>query len=287
MGQRIDWSGVDGGWYSLVKDDHADLHVNVRVTAPLPEEFPDRQLITAVSILSRGHSLAIEVKNPYAIDTDGCHQGVSPCLSNGGLRVIVDGEEVDTLAGFSRDRFVADSFEVSAANLPAECRQFGGDRVWAETYDTMIRHNRKLVEAESFEEWILRFQSMAAPDWCAKYISENEVAGVQSIHSVFRIATASNVVRLNVGTNYQKAGDVDGAGRVLPDLEFWQMDVGIQGLSLDEASLSGLLGETARPVLDEDGREIMDGYDAFRGTVEDYRVSGPLGSEFALLTNKV
>ncbi|CAM9454811.1 unnamed protein product, partial [Ectocarpus sp. 8 AP-2014] len=34
-GQKIDWSGVNGGWYCLVKDDDADLHVNVLLTAPL------------------------------------------------------------------------------------------------------------------------------------------------------------------------------------------------------------------------------------------------------------
>ena len=53
-GQRIDWSGVDGGWYSLVEDENADLHVNVRLTAPLPDEFPDRQLVTGLTIMSEG-----------------------------------------------------------------------------------------------------------------------------------------------------------------------------------------------------------------------------------------
>ena len=95
--------------------------------------------------------------------------------------------------------------------------------------------------------------------------------------------TPAVTVRLNVGTNYQGGGEVDWDGHVLPDLEFWQMDVGLHGLSLDNESLSGILGETARPVLDEDGHEVMEGYDAFRGTVEDYRVSGPLGTDFALL----
>ena len=55
------------------------------------------------------------------------------------------------------------------------------------------------------------------------------------------------------------------------------MDVGVDGLSLDHESRSGILGETARPVLDADGREVMEGFEAFRGTVGDYRVSGPLG----------
>ena len=53
-GQKIDWSGIDGGWYNMVKDDTVNLHVNVRVTASLPEEFLDRQLITALSVLSEG-----------------------------------------------------------------------------------------------------------------------------------------------------------------------------------------------------------------------------------------
>ena len=62
-GQNIDWSGVNGGWYCLVKDDEADLHVNVRLTAPLPEEFPERQLVTGLSVISTGHSVVVEVRS--------------------------------------------------------------------------------------------------------------------------------------------------------------------------------------------------------------------------------
>ncbi|CAM9693390.1 unnamed protein product [Laminaria digitata] len=64
------------------------------------------------------------------------------------------------------------------------------------------------------------------------------------------------------------------------------MDVGLHGISLESESLSGILGEIARPVLDKDGDEVMEGPEAFRGTVGDYRVSGPLGTDFALLRNK-
>ena len=39
-GQKIDWSGIDGGWYKMLTDIDAGLHVNVRVAAPLPEESP-------------------------------------------------------------------------------------------------------------------------------------------------------------------------------------------------------------------------------------------------------
>ena len=282
-GQTIDWSGIDGGWYNMVKDDHAEFLVNVRLTAPLPEEFPDRQLITGLSVLSKGHSLIIEVENPYDIDTNGCPPGISPCLANGGLRAIVDGEEVESLLRFSRDEYVVDGITVSASNLPAECRQFGGDKIWARLYDEMLKGTRTLADKEKFEDWILRFDDMAAPQWCTQYIEQHDLANLQSIHAVFKIVTPAVTVRLNVGTNYQDGGDLDWDGRVLPDLEFWQMDVGLHGLSLENESLSGILGETARPVLDEDGREIMEGYEAFRGTVEDYRVSDALGTDFSLL----
>lgn len=101
-GQRIDWSGVDGGWYSLIKDYNVDLNISVRLTAPLPDAFPDRQLVTGLTVMSEGHSFAIEVENPYANDTDGGPEGVSPCLANGGLRIIVHGQEHKELLRFSR-----------------------------------------------------------------------------------------------------------------------------------------------------------------------------------------
>ena len=282
-GQKIDWSGVDGAWYNMIKDEDVNLHLNVRLTAPLPDEFPDRQLITGLSLLSEGHSYVIEVKNPYDIDTTGCPSGISPCLSDGGLRAVVDGEEVDGLLRFSRDEYVVDGITVSASNLPAECRQFGGDKIWARMYNEMLQGTRQLTPSERFEDWILRFDGVAAPNWCAQYIDQHDLADLQSIHAIFKIVTSSVTVRLSVGTNSQGNGELDWDGRVLPDLDFWQMDVGLDGLSLDNELLSGILGETARPVLDENGREVMEGSEAFRGTVDDYRVSGPLGTDFALL----
>ncbi|CAM9150761.1 unnamed protein product [Ectocarpus sp. 8 AP-2014] len=287
-GQTIDWSGVDGGWYSLIKDDNADLSVNVRVTAPLPDVFPDRQLMTSLAVLSEGHSLVIEVANPYTTDTDGCPNNVSPCLAHGGLRIIVDGQEVDDLLRFSREMPVADgAMTVSASNLPVECRQFGGDRIWARMRQERLNGRRELLGGESLEEWILRYDHMAAPGWCEKYIAENDLADLQSIHAIFKIETSTVTVRLNAGVNYQGDGDEDGHGRVLPDLEFWQMDVGMDGLDVDNPALSGLLGETARPVYDENGQAVMKGSKAFRGSVEDYRVSGALGVHFPLLDKNV
>ena len=105
---------------------------------------------------------------------------------------------------------------------------------------------------------------------------------VQSNHAIFQIVTPPVTVRLNVGTSFQGNGELDWDGRVLPDLEFWQIDVGLHGLSIESETLSGILGETARPVLDKDGHAVMKGDEAFRGTVEDYRVSGSLGTKFTL-----
>ena len=226
------------------------------------------------------------MKNPYDVDTNGRHSGISPCLTIGGLRALVDGEEVESLLRFSRDEYVTDGITVSSFNLPAECRQFGGDKIWPRMYDELLQGTRDLATEEPFEDWILRFDDMAAPNWCKIHIEQHDLADLQSIHSVFEIVTFAATIRLNVGTNYQGSGDLDWNGRVLPDLEFWQMDVGLHGLSIENESLSGLLGETARRVLDEGGREVMEGYETFHGTVEDYHVSGPLGTDFALLSRR-
>ncbi|CAN0098190.1 unnamed protein product [Ectocarpus fasciculatus] len=287
-GQTINWSGVDGAWYSLVNDDNADLNVNVRVTAPLPDEFPDRQLMTGLAVLSERHSVTIEVENPYTTDTGGCPEGVSPCLANGGLRITVDGQEVEELLRFSRQVPVAaGAISVSASNLPVECRQFGGDKIWARMYQEILGGRRKLLGGESLEDWILRFDhKMPARRWCAKYIAENDLADLQSTHAIFKIETPTVTVRLNAGVNYQGDGELNWDGRVLPDVDFWQMDVGMHGLDIDNPALSGLLGETARPVYDGNGQAVMEGFGAFRGTVEDYRVSGALGVHFLLLDEK-
>ena len=65
-GQHIEWTGIDGGWYALIEDEEDDLQINVRATAPLPNAFPDRQFITDMAVLSHGHSLVVEVQEPYS-----------------------------------------------------------------------------------------------------------------------------------------------------------------------------------------------------------------------------
>ena len=282
-GQHIDWSGVDGGWYCLVKDEDADFHVNVRVTAPLPKEFPDRQLITGMSVISNGNSLVLEVKDPYTTLTSGCSGVDGPvCLAAGGLRAIVNGKDNDHLLAPARDAPVADGIDISSSNLPVECQQFGGDKIWARMHEEMLKGRRQL-RTQTFEEWILSFDQMTAPEWCAKYIAEHDISDVQSTYAILRVMTRSVHARLGVGIGYQTHGELNWDGRVLPDLEFWQMDVGLDGLAIDNPNLSGILGETARPVVSEDGHNVMEGNGALRGKVEDYRVHGALGTDFALL----
>ena len=284
-GQRINWSGVDGGWYCLVKDQDADFHVNVRLTAPQPEDFPDRQLVTGLSVISDGNSLVIEVKDPYTTVTSGCSGEQPVCLANGGLSASVNGQEAGQLLRPTRDAYVADGIDMSGSNLPVECRQFGGDKLWARMYAEMLRGKRQLLlnTEITFEDWVLSFDDMAAPDWCAKYIAEHGLSEVQSIHAIFKIMTPTVDLRLNAGFGYQDGGEINWDGRVLPALEFWQMDVGLDGLAIDNERLSGILGQTARPVVDKNGAEVMEGYGAMRGSVEDYRVSDALGTDFALL----
>ena len=61
MGQTIDWAGVGNGWYCLLSDVR-DFHVNVRLSATLSDNFPDKRLISAASVLPNGglHSLVVE-----------------------------------------------------------------------------------------------------------------------------------------------------------------------------------------------------------------------------------
>ena len=79
LGQKIDWAGVDSAWYCLITDG-PNFHVNVRVSAPMPEEFPDRQLISGLSILSDDgrSSLVVEVKDPYSTVTCLLYTSPSP-----------------------------------------------------------------------------------------------------------------------------------------------------------------------------------------------------------------
>ena len=150
----------------------------------------------------------------------------------------------------------------------------------------MLRGRRQLVSSNTFEDWVLSFNTnMVAPEFCATFVTNDDLFNVQSDQALLRIVTPTTVVRLSAGINTRRAGKTDRFGRDLPELDFWQMGVGVEGLSLNHESLSGLLGETSRVVVDAEGNEVMEGSEALPGMIEDYRVSDAEGTDFALIHN--
>ena len=285
-GQHIEWVGVDGGWYALVRDDEEDIQINVRTTSPLPDDFPERGFITGLAVLSEGHSLVIEVTDPYSASTPGCSSGVSPCLADGGLSFLFDGEPVDSLAGPTDGVHLPGGIELSASNVPPECREFGGRKVWARTQKKLGRDHRQLLASWGFDEWMLSFKNMVSPEYCSLFVANRELSRVQSDQTLARIITPSVVVRLAVGINQRHAGKTDRFGRDLPEVNFWQMSVGVDGISLQHEAMSGLLGETVHVVVDAEGENVMAGVGAIPGNVEDYRVSDGESRDFNLLRFK-
>lgn len=274
--QYVEWTGVDGGWYALVRDDEDYFQINVRTTAPMPNDFPDRQFITGVAILSQGHSFVIEVKEPYTVKTPGCsHDWNSPCLADGGILASIDGQLVDFLNCPGNNLHLPGDIELSSANLPLECREFEGRNVWAHSQKNVLQ-GRQLIAVETFEDWLLRLTHMGAPEYCAVFMENNNIFRVQSDQALLRIMTPTAVVRVSTGINHRSAGKTDRSVRDLPEFDFWEMGVGIEGLSLEDESLSGLIGGTAQVVEDAEGNKVMK-------TITDYRVSDAEGMDFSVL----
>ena len=124
MGQTFDFTGRDGAWYALISDSPT-MHLNMRVTAPVPS-VPAITYITGLSLLTTDidgfeHTIVISVKQPHTQDTV-CPPEVSTCLADGSLGVVLDGEQVLLSPGTV---MLAPGVEVSAVNLPGECRSVG------------------------------------------------------------------------------------------------------------------------------------------------------------------
>ena len=290
LGQKIDWAGVDNAWYCLLSDG-PNFHLNVRLSAPMPEEFPDRQLISAVSIVTDDglHSLMVEVKDPYSTNTDGCPKdSPAPCLADGGLRILIDKEEPAALQVPSENVRLPgnDPVVLSTTNLPAECRPFGGDRIWAAQFADITTNHRNLrSEAVAFDQWILQPDTLAAPTWCAKFLEEGGSAGLlstRSEHATLRVETPVASVRINVGVNYQDLEPAADGTILVPELEFWQTDLGFDRLLLSD-KVAGLMGDTSRVVFDDEGLPVTSGLGALHAPVESYRVAGPFARDFEKL----
>lgn len=190
----------------------------MRVTAPLPG-FPDRQLLWGVALIVNGgqHSLVVDVTDPHPVDTDehfpvtDGHKRDLPCLARGALSIMVDDQSYADLETVAAGVVLPDGQTVvSATNLPAECQPFGGDIVWAETFEEMdssksSRSLRGKAMDIPLEEWVLRSKTLAAPKWCVMFLQEGGTVGLfhtEFPHAVFRIDSPQLPLRINVGTNH-------------------------------------------------------------------------------------
>lgn len=126
-GQKFDFTGDDGGWYSVVSA-LPSIHLNMRVTSPVPS-VPEITYITGISIMTTDaddvdHSIVIAVTDPHNLDSD-CPVGLSPCLADGALSVEVDGETALLGPG---EATLGPDVAIAAVNLPGACRSFGFEK---------------------------------------------------------------------------------------------------------------------------------------------------------------
>ena len=128
-----------------------------RVTSPLPE-VPIITYITGLAVLTTDdkgldHSIVISVKDPHSLDSSCLKGSVSPCLADGALRVVLDGEEALFGPGSVA---LGEDVVVSAVNLPGPCRTFGFEEYWERKKLENALHGRRLKSGQqSMAEWIL------------------------------------------------------------------------------------------------------------------------------------
>lgn len=126
------------------------------MTSPLPE-VPTITYITGLAVVTTDnngmdHSIVITVKDPHSLDSS-CSAEVSPCLADGSLRVVLDGEE--TLFG-PGSVVLGEEVAVSAVNLPGACRSFGFERYWERKKQERALHGRRVQNVQlNMGEWIL------------------------------------------------------------------------------------------------------------------------------------
>lgn len=119
-------------------------------------ELPIITYITGLSILTTdsdgvAHSIVIEAKDPHNIESS-CPPGVSPCLADGSLRVVLDGVETLSAPGSVT---LGKDLVVSAVNIPGQCRSFGFEKYWERKKLENERHGRRLGEPQGMGEWVL------------------------------------------------------------------------------------------------------------------------------------
>ena len=285
-GQKFDFTGEDNEWYALISD-LPSAHINMRVTAPVPT-LPDITYITGLSVLTTDHDgfehvMVISVKNPHSLQS-ACPMEQSVCLADGALSVVLDGKEALVVPGTA---MLAPGVEISAVNIPGECRSFGFEQYW-ERKKMEARVGRRLLEEENMGDWILGDPTVTNMKECIEYVAAamangNDLFDHQSEHASFRIVTPKATIRLSHGKLHQVAMRDPTDQFDLPDHLTWQMN-----LAIDHSSFShdaqGVIGETFVPTRDANGNPIMTGLESIRGEQEDCKLAQACIAKIARLT---
>ncbi|CAM9792063.1 unnamed protein product [Laminaria digitata] len=205
LGQKFDFTGRDGAWYALISD-CPTMHLNMRVTAPVPS-VPAITYISGLSLLTTDtdgfeHTVVISVKEPHTQDSV-CPPELSTCLADGSLSVVVDGEQALLSPGTVQ---LAPGVEVSAVNLPDECRSFGFETYWEKKKEESASSGRRLLAAETvgMDEWILTDPTATNMAECTEYVAsasttEGGLFSYPSEHASFQIVTPEVTIRLSHG----------------------------------------------------------------------------------------
>ena len=276
-GQKFDFTGEDNGWYAVVSD-LPYMHLNMRVTSPVPS-LPNITYITGISIMTKDadgmdHSIVIYVADPHSLESS-CSVGMSQCLADGALRVVVDGADVLRAPGLA---MVAPGVAIAAVNLPGECRSFGFEKYWErkklENRSQSRRSLNVIKTLQDMSDWVLSDPTATNMVECTEYVAratavdEDGMFTHQSEHASFQIVTPTAKIRLSHGRLHQLPMRDPTDQFDLPDHLTWQMNMAIDhnDLSFDA---SGILGETLVPTVDDNGVRIMHGMNAIRGSQED------------------
>eukprot|EP00752_Nemacystus_decipiens_P003687 g3397.t1 len=273
LGQKFDFTGEDGDWYCLL-DDGPSVHLNMRVTAPVPA-LPQITYITGLSVITTDvqgvdHTIEITVTDPHSLDSS-CPVGVFHCLANGALSVRLDGYESLVSPG---EVTLGPGVAVSAVNLPGSCRSFGFEKYWEYKKLQNAGGGRRLDLVGVMQDmgsWILADPTATNVAECTEYVAAAGTTGLfehESEHASFQIMTPVGTIRLSHGKLHQLAVRDPTDQFDLPEHLAWQMNVAIDHHDVsDEAT--GVLGETVVPTVDANGKYFMKGVDAIRGSQED------------------
>ena len=283
FGQKFDFTGEDGAWYAVVSD-LPYMHLNMRVTAPVPS-LPEITYITGISVSTIDadgvdDSIVVSVKEPHRMQSD-CPVGTISCLAEGALHVVVDGEEVMVAPGEVR---IAPDTAIAAVNLPGACRSFGFEQYWErKKLEYLSLPDRKLnllSGMQDMSDWVVADPTATNAAECSEYVARVSAASDvsmfdhQSEHASFQIVTPAATIRLSHGRLHQLPMRDPTDQYDLPDHLAWQMNLAIDHNDVSP-NATGILGETRVPTRDHSGAPIMHGMGAIRGEQEDCECHAP------------